>query len=174
VATAAAAMMFGRGAAAQLMAAAIMISTFGCDNGIILSGARVYYAMAKDKLFFRKAGELDPVHHAPRFSLTTQCIWAVLLTLSGSYSDLLDYVIFAVLLFYMLTIAGLFVLRRTRPDMERPYKAFGYPVLPAAYILVAGFIDVLLLIYKPGYAWPGLIIVLLGAPVYFWWRRRAA
>jgi len=171
VATAAAAMMFGRGVAAQLMAAAIMISTFGCDNGIILSGARVYYAMAKDKLFFRKAGELDPVHHAPRFSLTAQCIWAVLLTLSGSYSDLLDYVIFAVLLFYMLTIAGLFVLRRTRPEMERPYKAFGYPVLPAAYILVAGFIDVLLLIYKPGYAWPGLIIVLLGVPVYFGWSR---
>jgi basic amino acid/polyamine antiporter, APA family len=171
VATAAAAMMFGRGAAAQLMAAAIMISTFGCDNGIILSGARVYYAMAKDKLFFRRAGELDRVHHAPRFSLTAQCVWAVLLTLSGSYSDLLDYVIFAVLLFYMLTIAGLFVLRRTRPDMERPYKAFGYPVLPAAYILVAGFIDVLLLIYKPGFAWPGLIIVLLGVPVYFVWSR---
>ncbi len=172
VATAAAAMMFGRGVAAQLMAAAIMISTFGCDNGIVLSGARVYYAMAKDKLFFRRAGELDPVHHAPRFSLVAQCVWAVLLTLSGSYSNLLDYVIFAVLLFYMLTIAGLFVLRRTRPDMERPYKAFGYPVLPAAYILVAGFIDVLLLIYKPGYAWPGLIIVLLGVPVYFVWNKK--
>jgi APA family basic amino acid/polyamine antiporter len=172
VATAAAFKMFGP-IAVQLMAAAIMISTFGCNNGIILSGARVYYAMAKDKLFFRRAGELDSVHHAPRFSLTAQCVWAVLLTLTGSYSDLLDYVIFAVLLFYMLTIAGLFVLRRTRPDMDRPYKAFGYPVLPAAYILVAGLIDVLLLIYKPGYAWPGLIIVLLGVPVYFVWRRRA-
>jgi APA family basic amino acid/polyamine antiporter len=171
VATAAAFKMFGP-IAVQLMAAAIMISTFGCNNGIILSGARVYYAMAKDKLFFRRAGELDSVHHAPRFSLTAQCVWAVLLTLTGSYSDLLDYVIFAVLLFYMLTIAGLFVLRRTRPDMDRPYKAFGYPVLPAAYILVAGLIDVLLLIYKPGYAWPGLIIVLLGVPVYFVWRRR--
>ena len=173
VATAAAFKMFGP-IAVQLMAAAIMISTFGCNNGIILSGARVYYAMAKDKLFFRRAGELDSVHHAPRFSLTAQCVWAVLLTLTGSYSDLLDYVIFAVLLFYMLTIAGLFVLRRTRPDMDRPYKAFGYPVLPAAYILVAGLIDVLLLIYKPGYAWPGLIIVLLGVPVYFVWRRKAA
>jgi APA family basic amino acid/polyamine antiporter len=170
VATAAAFKMFGP-VAVQLMAAAIMVSTFGCNNGIILSGARVYYAMAKDKLFFRKAGELDPVHHAPRFSLTAQCIWAVLLTLTGSYSELLDYVIFAVLLFYMLTIAGIFVLRRTRPDLERPYRAFGYPALPAAYILVAGLIDVLLLVYKPGFAWPGLIIVLLGVPVYFVWRR---
>jgi APA family basic amino acid/polyamine antiporter len=173
VATAAAFKMFGP-VAVQLMAAAIMISTFGCNNGIILSGARVYYAMAKDKLFFRRAGDLDPVHHAPRFSLVTQCVWAVLLTLSGSYSDLLDYVIFAVLLFYMLTIAGLFVLRAKRPDMERPYKAFGYPVLPAAYILVAGLIDGLLLVYKPNYAWPGLIIVLLGVPVYFAWRKKAA
>jgi basic amino acid/polyamine antiporter, APA family len=172
VATAAAFQMFGP-VAVQLMAAAIMISTFGCNNGLILSGARVYYAMAKDKLFFRRAGELDPVHHAPRFSLVTQCVWAVILTLSGSYSDLLDYVIFAVLLFYMLTIAGLFVLRRKRPDMERPYRAFGYPVLPAAYIAVAGTIDILLLIYKPGYAWPGLIIVLLGVPVYFGWKKKA-
>jgi APA family basic amino acid/polyamine antiporter len=171
VATAAAFKMFGP-AAVQLMAAAIMISTFGCNNGIILSGARVYYAMAKDKLFFRKAGELDAVHHAPRFSLGAQCVWAILLTLTGSYSELLDYVIFAVLLFYILTISGIFVLRRTRPDMERPYKAFGYPVLPAAYILVAGSIDVLLLIYKPGFAWPGLIIVLLGVPVYFVWKKR--
>ena len=121
MATAAAFKMFGP-VAVQLMAAAIMISTFGCNNGLILSGARVYYAMAKDRLFFRKAGELDPVHHAPRFSLATQCVWAVLLTLSGSYSDLLDYVIFAVLLFYMLTIAGLFVLRRTRPDLDRPVQ----------------------------------------------------
>jgi len=173
VATAAAFHMFGP-IAVQLMAAAIMISTFGCNNGLILSGARVYYAMAKDKLFFRRAGELDAVHHAPRFSLVTQCVWAVLLTLSGSYSDLLDYVIFAVLLFYMLTIAGLFVLRRKRPEMERPYRAFGYPVLPAAYILVAGLIDILLLVYKPGYAWPGLIIVLLGVPVYFGWKKKAA
>jgi APA family basic amino acid/polyamine antiporter len=172
VATAAAFKMFGP-VAVQLMAAAIMISTFGCNNGLILSGARVYYAMAKDKLFFRKAAELDPVHHAPRFSLVMQSGWAILLTLSGSYSDLLDYVIFAVLLFYMLTISGLFVLRRTQPDLERPYKAFGYPVLPAAYIAAAGVIEALLLVYKPNYTWPGLIIVLLGAPVYFIWRRRA-
>jgi APA family basic amino acid/polyamine antiporter len=170
VATAAAFKMFGP-VAVQLMAAAIMISTFGCNNGLILSGARVYYAMAKDKLFFRKAAELDPEHHAPRFSLVMQSGWAILLTLSGSYSDLLDYVIFAVLLFYMLTISGLFVLRRTQPDLERPYKAFGYPVLPAAYIAAAGVIEALLLVYKPSYTWPGLIIVLLGAPVYFVWRR---
>jgi APA family basic amino acid/polyamine antiporter len=173
VATAAAFKMFGP-VAVQLMAAAIMISTFGCNNGLILSGARVYYAMAKDKLFFRKAADIDPVHRAPRFSLWMQSGWAVLLTLSGGYSDLLDYVIFAVLLFYMLTISGLFVLRRTQPDLERPYKAFGYPVLPAAYIAAAGVIEALLLVYKPNYTWPGLIIVLLGAPVYFIWRKRAS
>ena len=172
VATAAAFKMFGP-VAVQLMAAAIMISTFGCNNGLILSGARVYYAMAKDKLFFRKAADIDPVHRAPRFSLWMQSAWAILLTLSGSYRDLLDYVIFAVLLFYMLTISGLFVLRRTQPDLERPYKAFGYPVLPAAYIAAAGVIEALLLVYKTNYTWPGLIIVLLGAPVYFIWRRRA-
>jgi basic amino acid/polyamine antiporter, APA family len=172
VATAAAFRMFGPGAV-QLMAAAIMISTFGCANGMILAGARVYYAMAKDRLFFRKAGELDPVHHAPVFSLGTQCVWAVLLTLSGGYSDLLDYVIFAVVLFYILTIAGLFVLRRTQPDLDRPYRALGYPVLPAAYILTAGLIEVLLLIYKPRYTWPGLMIVLLGVPVYFVWKHTA-
>jgi APA family basic amino acid/polyamine antiporter len=173
VATAAAAKMFGP-FAVQLMAAAIMISTFGCANGLILSGARVYYAMAKDMLFFRKAGELDPVHHAPVFSLGVQCIWAVLLTLSGSYSDLLDYVIFAVLLFYILTIVGLFVLRRTQPQMDRPYRALGYPVLPAVYVVAAGLIEVLLLLYKPNYTWPGLIIVLLGLPVYFIWRKAVA
>jgi APA family basic amino acid/polyamine antiporter len=173
VATAAAAHIFGP-VAVQLMAAAIMISTFGCANGIILAGARVYYAMAVDGLFFRKAGTLDPVHHTPSFSLMIQCAWAVLLTLSGSYSDLLDYVIFAVLLFYILTIAGLFVLRRKRPDMERPYRTFGYPVLPALYIGAAGFIEILLLLYKPNYTWPGLIIVLLGVPVYFLWHRRTA
>jgi APA family basic amino acid/polyamine antiporter len=173
VATAAASGILGP-VAVQLMAAAIMISTFGCNNGIILAGARVYYAMAKDGLFFRRAGALDPEHHTPAFSLAIQCVWAVLLTLSGGYNDLLDYVIFAVLLFYILTIAGLFVLRRTRPEMERPYRAFGYPVLPAAYIVVAGVIEILLLMYKPSYTWPGLIIVLLGLPVYFVWRRKAS
>ncbi len=172
VATAAALKMFGP-VAVQVMAAAIMISTFGCVNGLILSGARVYYAMAKDRLFFRRAGEVDAVHHAPVFSLGVQCVWASLLTLTGRYNDLLDYVIFAVLLFYILTIAGLFVLRRTRPDLDRPYRAFGYPVLPAAYIGAAGLIEVLLLLYKPNYTWPGLIIVLLGLPVYLVWRRVA-
>ena len=172
VAAAAANAMFG-GIGASLMAVAIMISTFGCTNGLTLAGARVYFAMAKDQLFFRKAGELDPKTHAPVFALVLQCVWSVLLTLSGSYNDLLDYVIFAVLLFYILTIAGLFVLRRTRPDLDRPYRAFGYPVLPALYILAAGLIEVLLLLYKPDYTWPGLIIVLLGLPVYFIWRRKA-
>jgi APA family basic amino acid/polyamine antiporter len=171
VAAAAASSMFGP-IGARIMAAAIMVSTFGCINGLTLSGARVYYAMAKDKLFFRQAETLNPRTHAPVYSLTVQCIWACLLTLSGRYGDLLDYVIFAVLLFYMLTIAGLFVLRRTRPEMERPYKAIGYPVLPAIYILVAGLIEILLLLYKPNYTWPGLIIVLLGLPVYFIWRRK--
>jgi APA family basic amino acid/polyamine antiporter len=169
VATAAAAKMFG-GVSVQIMAIAIMVSTFGCANGLILSGGRVYYAMAKDNLFFRKAGELDPKTHAPVFSMGVQCIWAVLLCLSGTYGDLLDYVIFAVMLFYILTIAGLFVLRRTRPDMDRPYKAIGYPVLPAAYMMAAALIEVFLLIYKPSYTWPGLGIVLLGVPVYFVWR----
>ncbi len=172
VATAAALKMLGP-VAVQVMAAAIMVSTFGCVNGLILSGARVYYAMAKDRLFFRRAGEVDAVHHAPVFSLGVQCVWASLLTLTGRYNDLLDYVIFAVLLFYILTIAGLFVLRHTRPDLDRPYRAFGYPVLPAAYIGAAGLIEVLLLLYKPNYTWPGLIIVLLGLPVYLVWRRVA-
>ena len=172
VATAAAAKMFGP-IAVQLMAVAIMISTFGCSNGLILSGARVYFAMAKDRLFFRRAEDLNPKTHAPVFSLLVQCVWAVLLTLTGSYNDLLDYVIFAVMLFYILTIAGLFVLRRTRPEMERPYKAIGYPVLPGLYIAAAGLIEVLLLLYKPNYTWPGLFIVLLGLPVYFIWRKAA-
>jgi APA family basic amino acid/polyamine antiporter len=172
VATAVVARMMGS-SAVQLMAAAIMISTFGCANGLILSGARVYYAMALDGLFFRRAAQLDPRFHTPVFALVIQCVWACLLTLSGSYGDLLDYVIFAVLLFYILTIAGIFVLRRTRPDMDRPYRAFGYPVLPAAYIVVAGVIEILLLMYKPSYTFPGLGIVLLGVPVYFLWRRKA-
>jgi APA family basic amino acid/polyamine antiporter len=173
VAAAAANQMFGS-AGANLMAAAIMISTFGCVNGLTLAGARVYYAMAKDRLFFRRAGELDPRTNAPNFALVVQCFWTILLTLDGNYNDLLDYVIFAVLLFYILTIAGVFVLRRTRPDLERPYRAFGYPLLPALYIAAAGLIEVLLLMYKPEYTWRGLIIVLLGLPVYFIWRRKAS
>jgi APA family basic amino acid/polyamine antiporter len=154
------------------MAAAIMVSTFGCINGMVLAGARVYYAMALDGLFFRQAGVLDERSHTPVVSLVVQCVWACALTLTGTYSDLLDYVIFAVLLFYILTIAGIFVLRAKRPDLERPYKAIGYPVLPALYILLAGLIEALLLVYKPNYTWPGLIIVLMGIPVYFFWRRR--
>ena len=115
---------------------------------------------------------LHPHWKTPAFALGIQCFWAVLLTLSGRYGDLLDYVIFAVLLFYILTIAGVFALRRARPEMERPYRAFGYPVLPAFYILTAGLIEILLLIYKPSYTWPGLIIVLLGVPVYYLWRTK--
>lgn len=173
VATAAAARVFGP-VAVQFMAAAIMISTFGCANGMLLAGARVYYAMARDGLFFRQVAKLHPVHRTPVVSLVFQCIWTCVLTLTGTYSDLLDYVIFAVLLFYILTIGGVFVLRRTRPGMERPYRAFGYPVLPAVYMVCAGLIEVLLLLYKPSYTWPGLGIVLLGIPVYLLWRRREA
>jgi APA family basic amino acid/polyamine antiporter len=169
VATAAVAHMLGS-SAVGIMAAAIMISTFGCANGLILAGARVYYAMALDRLFFRRAGVLEPRHHTPVFALVIQCLWACLLTLTGSYSDLLDYVVFAVLLFYILTIAGVFVLRRTRPDLDRPYRAFGYPFLPAVYIAAAAAIEILLLIYKPNYTFPGLGIVLLGVPVYWIWK----
>jgi len=171
VATAVVAVMFGP-VATKIMAAAIMISTFGCVNGLILSGARVYYTMAHDKLFFRRAGELNPATKTPDFALYIQCAWTILLTLSGQYGDLLDYVIFAVLLFYILTIGGLFRLRRTRPDLERPYRAVGYPVLPALYIVVAGVIEVLLLVNKPAFTVRGLILVLLGVPVYFLWQRK--
>jgi basic amino acid/polyamine antiporter, APA family len=171
VATAVAQQMFGP-VGVQLLAAAIMVSTFGCVNGMLLAGSRVYYAMAQDRVFFRQAGKLNPKSHTPVTSLWLQCLWACVLTLSGRYGDLLDYVIFAVLIFYILTIAGIFVLRRTRPEMERPYKAIGYPVLPVIYILVAGLIEILLLLYKPNYTWPGLIIVLLGIPVYFLWRKK--
>lgn len=170
VGTAAVAVVLGP-AAVQIMAVAIMISTFGCMNGMILAGARVYYAMALDGLFFRSVAKIDPKHHTPVVSLAVQCFWACLLTLSGTYSDLLDYVIFAVLLFYILTIAGVFVLRRRRPEMARPYRAIGYPVVPAVYIGAAGLIEVILLLYKPNYTWPGLVIVLLGIPVYYVWRR---
>ncbi len=171
VATAVMTQMFGS-IGGSLMAVAIMISGFGCCNGLILSGARVYYAMAKDGLFFRSVARLHPGYKTPAISLMVQMVWTALLCISGTYNDLLNYVIFAVLVFYVLTILGLFVLRRTHPDAERPYKAFGYPVLPAIYIVMALFIDVVLLRYKPQYTWPGLIIVLLGIPVYFIWRPR--
>jgi len=158
-----------------LMAAAILISTFGCANGIILAGARVYYAMSRDELFFSKVGELHGRLGTPVISLVMQCVWTCLLCLSGSYGQLLDYTMFAALLFYILTIVSLFVLRRTRPEAPRPYRAFGYPALPALYILAASWICVCLLRYKPQFTWPGLILVATGIPVfYFWSLRRAA
>ncbi len=169
VATAAASVIFGT-PAAYIMAALIMVSTFGCNNGLILAGARVYYAMAHDGLFFKKTGILNK-KAVPGGALFVQGIWASLLCISGTYSDLLDYIIFAVLIFYILTIGGIFILRKKRPDAERPYRAFGYPVLPALYILLAGAISIDLLIFKPKYTWPGVIIVLLGIPVYFVWKR---
>jgi APA family basic amino acid/polyamine antiporter len=168
VATAMLAAIFGP-AGAILMAVAILVSTFGCNNGLILAGARIYYAMAKDRLFFESAGNVNR-HHAPGTALTVQCVWAAILCLSGTYGQLLDFLIFAVLIFYILTLVGLFVLRWSRPDMPRPYRAMGYPVLPALYIVMATFVEVQLLRYKPQYTWPGLIIVLLGIPVYGLWK----
>ncbi len=156
-----------------LMAAAIMLSSFGCNNGLILAGSRVYYAMAKDGLFFRSVAKLNPTYKTPAVSLMVQMVWTCILCVSGSYGQLLDYIIFAVLVFYILTIFGLFVLRRTHPNAERPYRAIGYPVLPAIYIVMALFIDVVLLRFKPQYTWPGLCIVLLGIPVYYLWSRRS-
>lgn len=156
----------------KLMAGAILISTFGCVNGMLLAGARVYYAMSRDGLFFKAVGKLSNKSGVPTNSLWVQWAWTCLLCLSGSYGQLLDYVIFAVLIFYILTIVGLFVLRRTQPDTPRPYRAFGYPVLPALYIVMATWISVVLLRYKPQYTWPGLILVLLGVPVYLVWKRQ--
>src|SRR5438067_3621579 len=156
----------------SLMAIAILLSSFGCANGLILSGARVYYAMAKDGLFFRSVAKLHPTYKTPVTSLMVQMVWTCVLCISGSYGQLLDYIIFAVLVFYILTIVGLFVLRRTHPDAPRPYRAVGYPVLPLVYIGMALFIDVVLLRYKPQYTWPGLIVVLLGIPVYYAWSAR--
>lgn len=192
VATAALQTMFGS-AGAIVMAIAIVISTFGCNNGLILAGARVYYAMAKDGLFFRATGRLNR-WHVPAVGLTLQCVWASLLVLprtrlreasgalkvdaSGApqygnlYSNLLNYVVFAVLIFYILTIAAVFVLRRKRPDAHRPYRAFGYPLVPIAYIVSAATIMVVLLLYLTSTTWPGLVIVLTGVPVYFLWHRR--
>ena len=193
VGTAVMAVMFGGGGAA-IMAVAIMISTFGCCNGLILAGARVYYAMAQDGLFFKSTGRLN-IMHVPAVALVLQGIWTALLVLPRTrlrdpvtgapmldaggveqygnlYGMLLDYVVFAVLIFYVLTIAGLFVLRFTQPDAPRPYRAFGYPILPALYILVATLILLVLAIYRTQTSWPGLLIVLAGVPVYFLWRKR--
>jgi APA family basic amino acid/polyamine antiporter len=157
-----------------LMAAAILISTFGCANGITLAGARAYYAMARDGLFFRFVGKLHPRYKTPAAALVVQAVWTTILCVSGSYGQLLDYIIFAVLVFYILTILGLFVLRIKQPDTPRPYKAFGYPFLPALYIVMATGICAALLRYKPQYTWPGLILVLLGVPVYLFWSRSAS
>ena len=159
-------------AGASIMAAAILISTFGCNNGLILSGARVYYAMARDKLFFRRTGNLNR-HNVPAAALIAQSIWTSLLCLTGTYGQLLNYVIFAALVFYALTTIGLFRLRSSRPDAERPYKVVAYPVLPALYIILASAIAVILLIADQtrAQALSGLVIVLLGVPVYFIWRK---
>lgn len=159
------------GVGAKIMALAIMVSTFGCVNGMILAGARVYYAMSEDGLFFKAAGRIHPRFNTPVASLVFQGFWAAVLCVSGTYGQLLDYIIFAVLLFYVLTLAGLFVLRRKLPAAPRPYRAFGYPLLPAVYIGLAVFIDIVLLMYKPQYTWPGLLIVCSGLPVYFIWSR---
>ena len=192
VATAAMAVMFG-GAGAAIMAVAIMISTFGCCNGLILAGARVYYAMARDGLFFRSTGRLN-ARHVPAMALALQGVWTALLVLPRTrlrnpvtnapvldaagveqygnlYGTLLDYVVFAVLIFYVLTIAGVFVLRRTQPQAERPYRAFGYPLLPAFYIVAATVILLVLAVYRTQPSWPGLLLVLAGVPVYFLWRK---
>ncbi|MEN9297789.1 MAG: hypothetical protein RLZZ429_102 [Bacteroidota bacterium] len=149
-----------------VIAVMIMISTFGCNNGLILAGARVYYTMAQDGLFFKKAGELNK-NAVPEWALWAQCVVASLLCLSGKYGDLLDMVSFIVVIFYVLTIAGIFILRKKRPEIDRPYKAFGYPILPAIYMLMGVTFCVLLIVYKPNFTWPGLIITLIGIPLYY-------
>jgi APA family basic amino acid/polyamine antiporter len=165
VAVAASHAIFGN-AGTVVIALMIMISTFGCNNGLILAGARVYYTMAQDGLFFRQAGQLNR-NSVPAIGLWIQCIAACLWSLSGSYGQLLDMISFVVVVFYMLTIIGIFILRKKRPDLERPYKAFGYPVMPILYIMMGLAFCTLLIIYKPEFTWPGLIIVLLGIPIYF-------
>jgi len=173
VGTAAAEIIFGP-AGATIMAVAILISTFGCNNGLILAGARVYYAMARDGLFFKAAGALS-ANHVPARALIVQAIWTSALCLTGTYSQLLDYVVFAALLFYVLTTVGLFVLRKKKPDVERPYRAIGYPFLPAIYIVLASIVCVILLIAEKtqAQALSGLVLVGLGIPVYYLWRRIA-
>jgi len=174
VATAAMEVMLGP-AGAIVMAVAILVSTFGCNNGLILAGARVYYAMARDGVFFRRAGRLHPEFRTPVFGLIAQALWTMVLCVSGTYSELLNYVIFAALLFYLLTGVALFRLRRLKPDLPRPVKAFGYPVLPALYIAAIAFLLVVLLVDPKQrlYSGLGLLIVLLGVPVYALWRRTA-
>jgi APA family basic amino acid/polyamine antiporter len=165
VAVAASHVIFGN-AGTIIIALMIMISTFGCNNGIILAGARVYYTMAKDGLFYDKVATLNK-NSVPAFSLWLQCCFACAWSLSGKYGDLLDMISFVVVGFYMLTIAGIFILRKKKPDMPRPYKAFGYPVLPLIYIIMGLSFCLLLIVYKPKFTWPGLIITLVGIPVYY-------
>jgi APA family basic amino acid/polyamine antiporter len=153
---------------------AILISTFGCLNGLILSGPRVYYAMAKDRLFFKTVAEIHPRYHTPVRSLGVQAVWASLLTLSGTYSQLLTYVISAALLFYILTVYGLIRLRRTQPDLPRPYKAVGYPYLPWLYVIMAAAVLASNLIGDPSNSWPGFIIIAVGLPAYFYWKRKSS
>lgn len=165
VAVTASNVIFGN-AGTYVIAVMIMISTFGCNNGLILAGARVYYTMAQDGLFFKKAAVLNK-NAVPGWALWAQCIVASLLCLSGKYGDLLDMVSFVVVIFYVLTIIGIFILRKKMPDAERPYKAFMYPVLPALYVLMGTAFCVMLIIYKPNFTWPGLIITLIGIPLYY-------
>jgi APA family basic amino acid/polyamine antiporter len=165
IAVAASQVIFGK-SGTIIIAVLIMISTFGCNNGLILSGARVYYTMAKDKLFFRQAGKLNK-NAVPQWALWAQFVVASILCLSGKYGDLLDMISFVVVIFYVLTILGIFILRKKKPDLPRPYKAFGYPFLPLLYILMGTSFCILLIIYKPEYTWPGLIIALLGIPLYY-------
>lgn len=171
VGTAAASQIFGEGAL-FLMAGLIMVSTFGCNNGLILSGARVYYAMAKEGLFFKKAGTLNK-NNVPQFALWIQAAWASILCLSGTYGDLLDYCTFASLLFYIVTIGGLFILRKKEPDTERPYKVFAYPILPILYIVIATAICAILLVTKTQNTVSGLVIVGLGLPIYYFIKPKA-
>jgi APA family basic amino acid/polyamine antiporter len=170
VGTAALTAMLGT-AGGVLMAVIIMISTFGCNNGLVLSGSRLYQSMANDGLFFDNMKNLN-ANGVPGFALWVQFVWCAALCLSGKYGDLLDYVMFAVMLFYILTVAGLFMLRKKRPDIERPYKAFGYPYLPALYILLASLFTINLLFTKPQFTLPGLVIVGLGFPLFFWAKGR--
>jgi APA family basic amino acid/polyamine antiporter len=165
VAVAASQAIFGN-AGTVIIALMIMVSTFGCNNGLIMAGARVYYTMAKDGLFFKRTGTLNKFA-VPGFGLWIQCLVASVLCLSGKYGDLLDMISFVVVIFYVLTILGIYILRVKRPDAERPYKAFGYPVLPAVYILMGLAFCLLLILYKPQFTWPGLIIVLIGIPIYY-------
>lgn len=159
--------IFGSGTGTAIIALTILIATFGCNNGLILAGARVYYSMAKDGLFFAKTAHLNK-HAVPEFALWIQAVVASALCLSGRYGDLLDMISFVVVLFYILTIWGIFILRKKQPTLDRPYKAFGYPVLPALYIGMGVAFCGLLIIYKPTYTWPGLIIALIGVPIYYW------